>query len=161
MAASPGSTPVAFAGLGNIGRPMAPALIDAGWSFDRLDPVPEKARGWGTREPPSPRPRPRLSSCEVLVLAVPDDAAVESLLEGPKGWLARQEPTARSSSTARSCRRPRPASPQAASDPGVGLLDAPVSGGADRAEQGDLTIMVGGEEKCSSASVPCSRPRGA
>jgi 3-hydroxyisobutyrate dehydrogenase len=29
---------------------------------------------------------------------------------------------------------------------GVGLLDAPVSGGAERAERGDLTIMVGGEE---------------
>ena len=44
MAASPGSTPVAFAGLGNIGRPMALTLIRAGWSLTVYDPVPEKAR---------------------------------------------------------------------------------------------------------------------
>ena len=43
MAGSPGVTPLAFAGLGNIGRPMALALIRAGWSLTVYDPVSEKA----------------------------------------------------------------------------------------------------------------------
>ena len=147
MAASPGSTPVAFAGLGNIGRPMALALIRAGWSLTVYDPVPEKATALGDEGASVASSPEELSSCEVLVLAVPDDAAVESLLDGPKGWLAQEgaDRTVVVHSTVLPATASRLA--EAASDCGVGLLDAPVSGGADRAEQGDLTIMVGGDEK--------------
>ena len=101
MAASPGPTPVAFAGLGNIGRPMALALIRAGWSLTVYDPVPDKAAGFADEGASVASSPEELSSCEVLVLAVPDDAAVESLLEGPKGWLAHDGADPRSSSTAR------------------------------------------------------------
>ena len=87
MAASPGSTPVGFAGLGNIGRPMALALLRAGWSLTAYDPVAEKAAGLADEGASVASSPEELSSCEVLVLAVPDDAAVESLLEGPQGWL--------------------------------------------------------------------------
>jgi 3-hydroxyisobutyrate dehydrogenase-like beta-hydroxyacid dehydrogenase len=147
MAASPGSTPVAFAGLGNIGRPMALALIRAGWSLTVYDPVPEKSAGFADEAASVASSPQELSSCEVLVLAVPDDAAVESLLEGPNGWLAQEgaDRTVVVHSTVLPATASRLA--EAASDCGVGLLDAPVSGGADRAERGDLTIMVGGEEK--------------
>ena len=147
MAASPGSTPVAFAGLGNIGRPMALALVRAGWSLTVYDPVSEKAAGFADQGASVASSAEQLSSCEVLVLAVPDDAAVESLLEGPEGWLAHDgaDRTVVVHSTVMPATASRLA--EAATDSGVGLLDAPVSGGADRAEQGDLTIMVGGEEK--------------
>jgi 3-hydroxyisobutyrate dehydrogenase-like beta-hydroxyacid dehydrogenase len=146
MAASPGSTAVAFAGCGNIGRPMALALIRAGWSLTVYDTTSEKTGELaeaGAHVAASPED---LSSCEVLVLAVPDDAAVESLLEGPTGWLASGE--AGRTVVVHSTVMPATASrlAEAASACGVGLLDAPVSGGADRAEQGDLTIMVGGDE---------------
>ena len=127
MAASPGSTPVAFAGLGNIGRPMALALIRAGWSLTVYDPVPEKATGLGDEGASVASSPEELSSCEVLVLAVPDDAAVESLLEGPKGWLAQEgaDRTVVVHSTVLPATASRLA--EAASDCGVGLLDAPVS----------------------------------
>jgi 3-hydroxyisobutyrate dehydrogenase len=146
MAASPGSTAVAFAGCGNIGRPMALALIRAGWSLTVYDPVSEKTAELsdaGASVATSPE---ELSSCEVLVLAVPDDAAVESLLQGPKGWLDHggTDRTVIVHSTVMPATASRLA--ETASHSGVGLLDAPVSGGADRAERGDLTIMVGGDE---------------
>jgi 3-hydroxyisobutyrate dehydrogenase-like beta-hydroxyacid dehydrogenase len=147
MAASPGSTAVAFAGVGNIGRPMALALIRAGWSLTVYDTVPQKTAELadaGASVATSPE---ELSACEVLVLAVPDDAAVEFLLTGPKGWLASggADRTVIVHSTVMPATASRLA--EAASDAGVGLLDAPVSGGADRAERGDLTIIVGGDEK--------------
>jgi len=147
MAASPGSTPVAFAGLGNIGRPMALALLRAGWSLTVYDPVPEKAAGLADEGAAVASSPEELSACEVLVLAVPDDAAVESLLEGPHGWLAQEgaDRTVVIHSTVMPVTASRLV--KVASDAGVGLLDAPVSGGADRAERGDLTIMVGGDEK--------------
>ena len=88
MTASPGSSTVAFAGIGNIGRPMALALVRAGWSLTVYDPVSEKASGFADEGASVASSAEDLSSCDVLVLAVPDDAAVESLLDGPKGWLA-------------------------------------------------------------------------
>jgi 3-hydroxyisobutyrate dehydrogenase len=79
------------------------------------------------------------------VLAVSDDAAVESVLEGPDGWL--EQPGEGRTVIVHSTVLPETAARLAAvcADRGVGLLDAPVSGGADRALQGDLTIMVGGD----------------
>ena len=44
---------------------------------------------------------------------------------------------------------------------GVGFLDAPVSGGQAGAENGKLTVMVGGEPTPSTAAKPvidCVRP---
>jgi 3-hydroxyisobutyrate dehydrogenase len=42
----------------------------------------------------------------------------------------------------------------AAADRGLGFLDAPVSGGQSGAEQGQLTIMLGGEESSYSRVAP-------
>jgi len=126
---------------------MALALIRAGWSVTVYDPASEKTdelADAGASVAASPED---LSACEVLVLAVPDDTAVESLLEDPKGFLAQGGPerTVIVHSTVMPATASRLA--EAASERGVGLLDAPVSGGADRAERGDLTIMVGGDER--------------
>src|SRR3954467_4977136 len=146
MTASPGSTAVAFAGCGNIGEPMALALIRAGWSLTVYDTASEKTAKLADEGASVATETDELSSCDVLVLVVPDDAAVESLLEGPKGWLASGGPerTVIVHSTVMPATASRLA--QTAADWGVGLLDAPVSGGADRAERGELTIMVGGNE---------------
>lgn len=146
MAASPGSTAVAFAGCGNIGRPMALALLRAGWSLTVFDTAADKTAELAAAGAAVAGSPDELSRCEVLLLAVPDDAAVGSLLEGPRGWLAnaRRGQTVVVHSTVLPATAARLA--EAASGHGVGLLDAPVSGGADRAEKGDLTIMVGGDE---------------
>ncbi|NAZ85006.1 NAD(P)-dependent oxidoreductase [Kineococcus indalonis] len=143
MAASPGTTTVGFAGLGNIGRPMASALLRAGWSLTVFDRDPARARGLdGARVV---QEAAGLAGCEVLLLAVPDDEAVESLLDGPGGWFAAGGPGR--TAVVHSTVMPRTAARLAdvAAEHGAGLLDAPVSGGADRAEEGDLTIMAGGD----------------
>ena len=146
MAASPGTTQVGFVGLGNIGRPMALALVKGGWDVTVLDRSADKAgslREAGATVAEGPAD---LAGCQVLVLAVPDDAAVESVLEGPDGWFERggEGRTVVIHSTVMPETAARLA--EVAQQHGVGLLDAPVSGGAARAEAGDLTIMVGGDE---------------
>ena len=145
MAASPGTTPLGFVGLGNIGRPMVKALLNGGWQVTVLDRIADRTRELadaGARVATSPG---ELGQCEVLLLAVSDDAAVESLLEGPEGWLdqAGDGRTVVVHSTVLPETAARLA--EVAARKGVGLLDAPVSGGAERAEKGDLTIMVGGD----------------
>lgn len=145
MAVSPGSTTVGLAGLGNLGRPIAAALLQAGWSLVVLDRNPDRAgplAEQGAKVASSPA---ELSDCDVLVLVVPDDAAVQSLLEGPEGYLSGQ--SGGRSVVVHSTVMPSTAARlgEVAAERGVGFLDAPVSGGAERAEKGDLTIMVGGE----------------
>ncbi|WP_432498732.1 NAD(P)-dependent oxidoreductase [Kineococcus gypseus] len=152
MAASPGTSPgtttVGFAGLGNIGRPMASALLKAGWSLTVLDRDRDRAAALaehGARVADGPQ---ELAGCEVLLLAVPDDDAVESLLDGPDGWFAAGAGAGgQRTAVVHSTVLPRTAArlAEVAAQHGAGLLDAPVSGGADRAERGDLTIMVGGD----------------
>ena len=149
MAVSPETTSVGFVGLGNIGRPMAEALLRNGWALTVFDLVSARAAELVDvdidGEVTVAESTDELARCEVLVLAVSDDAAVEAVLEGPGGWLQHAEPgrTVIIHSTV----LPETAERLAAScaDREVGLLDAPVSGGADRARAGDLTIMVGGD----------------
>lgn len=145
MAVSPEQTSIAVVGLGNIGSPMATALLRGGWSLtvhDRSSGATEAAAEAGARVAGSVTD---LVACDVLLLAVPDDAAVEQVLEGEDGWLAAGGDGR--SVVVHSTVLPRTAERLAgvAAEQGVALLDAPVSGGADRAAEGDLTIMVGGE----------------
>ncbi len=83
---------------------------------------------------------------EVVVTCLPVSRDVEALLDGPDGLLATLQPgavlvdcTSGDPATSR-----RMAAVLAAR--GIGFLDAPVSGGVSGAEQGALTVMVGGEE---------------
>lgn len=83
---------------------------------------------------------------DVVVTCLPVSRDVEALLDGPAGLLATLQPgavlvdcTSGDPATSR-----RMAAVLAAR--GIGFLDAPVSGGVSGAEQGALTVMVGGEE---------------
>jgi 3-hydroxyisobutyrate dehydrogenase len=145
MAASPETSEVGFVGVGNIGRPMVNALLGAGWRVTVLDRVPQRARELADAGARVAESEADLARCDILLLAVPDDAAVESVLEGPDGWL--NHPGQDRTVVVHSTVLPETAARLSAvcAERCVGLLDAPVSGGADRAERGDLTIMVGGE----------------
>jgi len=133
---------VGFAGLGNIGAPMARCLRGAGFPLTVLDPRPERTeelRRAGATVAGEPAD---LADCDVVALAVPDDAAVEDVLV--RGGLLDRLPDA-ATVLIHSTILPRTAQSLTERAAGrVDVLDAPVSGGADRAAAGTLTIMVGG-----------------
>ena len=140
------STPVGFVGLGNLGQAIALALLRGGWSLSVIDSAPAKAEPCareGARVVDTPR---ELADCGVVALAVPDDAAVESVLEGADGLLGAVLAPG-SIVIVHSTVLPRTAQrlADAAAEHDIGLLDAPVSGGDERALEGDLTVMIGGE----------------
>jgi 3-hydroxyisobutyrate dehydrogenase len=139
---SPESTSIGLAGLGNLGLPLATTLVRAGWDLAVLDAHHERAEpvvALGAKAVPDAR---ALADRDVLVLAVPDDAAVEQVLDGYLG-LDRPERAVVVHSTVLPQTATRLA--QVAAGHGVDLLDAPVSGGAERAASGTLTVMAGGE----------------
>lgn len=139
------STRVGFVGLGNLGQAMALALLRAGWPLSVIDAVPAKAEPCAREGARLVDSQHELVDCGVVAVAVPDDAAVESVLEGPDGLLqAGLEPG--SVVIVHSTVLPRTAQrlAETAARHDVALLDAPVSGGDERALAGDLTVMVGG-----------------
>jgi 3-hydroxyisobutyrate dehydrogenase len=135
---------IGFVGLGNLGQPMARALLRAGWDVAVLDTAPEKAEPCVTEGARAAAGPGELADCAVVALAVPDDVAVEAVLCG-SGLLGSldADTVVLVHSTILPATARRLAS--MAAEHGVGLLDAPVSGGAERALASELTVMVGGE----------------
>lgn len=136
---------IGFVGLGNIGLPMANALLRDRWSLTVYDIKAENSRQCAEAGADVADSVEGLAECAVVALAVSDDDAVSAVLEG-SGLLKRL--TAGSVVLVHSTVLPTTARRLAdeADRHGVALLDAPVSGGASRAEAGDLTVMVGGSE---------------
>src|SRR3954463_14329789 len=139
---------VAFLGLGAIGRPMAARLAGAPdielavWNrtAERAQSFADEHR---VRHAASPADAAR--GADVVITCLPVSSDVESLLDGPDGLLAGLE----SGRLLIDCTSGDPATSRRIAarlaDKGVGFLDAPVSGGTIGAEQGTLTVMVGGD----------------
>jgi 3-hydroxyisobutyrate dehydrogenase len=127
---------VAFVGLGNLGRPMAQSLVRDGWQLKAYDRDPARAEGLDIAVAPT-----ELADCRVIALAVPDDDAVDGLVSELAPLLAPDSVFLVHSTilpvTAKRLARK-------AESAGVALLDVPVSGGAERALTGTLTVMAGG-----------------
>lgn len=130
--------PVGFAGLGNLGHPMAQSLLRAGRRLTVYDRDPHRADGLDAEVATVPAV---LAECQVICLAVPDDHAVTELVEelAPKlapGSVFLVHSTILPATAKRLA--------QQVESHHVALLDVPVSGGAERALTGSLTAMAGG-----------------
>ena len=147
---------VAFLGLGVMGGPMAGHLARAGHALTVFNRTRSKAVAWSAehsgRVANSPAEAAR--GADVVFACVGDDPDVREVTLGDSGAFAGMKPgavfvdhTTTSATLARELEA-------AAQQRQLGFLDAPVSGGQAGAEQGVLTVMVGGAE----ASFAKARP---
>jgi 3-hydroxyisobutyrate dehydrogenase len=141
-------TTVAFLGLGAIGRPMAARLAAApDIELAAWNRTAERARSFAAehRARQAATPADAARGASVVITCLPISADVERLLDGPDGLLAGLSKGA----ALVDCTSGDPATSRRIAarlaDHGVGFLDAPVSGGTIGAEQGTLTVMVGGD----------------
>ena len=150
-------TNVAFLGLGAIGRPMAARLAAAAdISLAVWNRTAERARAFasetGARHASTPADAAR--GADVAITCFPVSADVDAVLDGPEGLLAG---LARGAMLV-DCTSGDPATSRRIAaklaERGVGFLDAPVSGGTIGAEQGTLTVMVGGDEALLQRARP-------
>ena len=146
---------VGFIGLGGIGKPMAINIAKSGFDLTVTDlreqPLNELAH-YGARVAASAR---EVSEISDLVLAsLPSDLVSEEVALGSNGVLA----GAKSGDIYVELSTISPGLvhtiAKKASDKGVAVLDAPVSGGLDQRLNGTLSIMVGGEAKTLSKAMP-------
>ncbi|MPZ97272.1 MAG: NAD-binding protein [Propionibacteriales bacterium] len=136
------SASVGFVGLGNLGHPMVRALLADGWSVVVFDTDRARVGACVDAGATAADTVGSLAACPVVGIAVPDDTAVGDV-------LAELLPEMAPGSTVlvHSTVLPKTAVTwhESGAVRGVDVLDAPVSGGAERAEVGDLTVMVGGD----------------
>ena len=136
---------LAFLGLGVMGYPMAGHLAKAGHDVTVYNRSSTKAAQWtqqhGGRAAPSPADAAR--DCDIVLMCVGNDndvrAVAKDALSGMKADAILVDHTTASAEVAREVAA-------AAKPRNVAFLDAPVSGGQAGAENGKLTIMVGGEQ---------------
>ena len=146
---------VAVIGLGTMGSLMSRRLVAAGHTVRAFDSDPaslDDAEARGAHRTGSPREA--ASGAAVVLLSLPTPAIVDEVVTGEDGVIAGLAPgglvvdhsTIDPDTTRRLHAR--------VAECGSSFLDAPVSGGPQKAETGELTIMVGGEEEAVERCRP-------
>ena len=138
-------TAVGFIGLGDIGRHMAAHLVRDTLAPRVFDLVPEAVAALVEAGATAAASVGELAAaCDYIAICVRDDAQVDAVLHGEDGVLANARPGALIlvHSTVTQANLLRWA--EEAQATGLRLIDAPMTGGAARAEAGTLCYMVGG-----------------
>lgn len=135
---------LAFIGLGTMGAPMAQRLVDAGYEVtvhNRTREREEQVTGAKRAE----SPQEAAVGQEVVLTMVSDTPDAEAVIAGEQGALHGMSvggvlidmSTISPSATQKLAEQ--------LAQKGVYMLDAPVSGGSEGAQQGTLAVMVGGK----------------
>ncbi|MCZ4535944.1 NAD(P)-binding domain-containing protein [Gordonia terrae] len=152
--ASPSLPAIAFLGLGNMGTPMSANLVDAGYpviGFD-IDAAARNAlvaHGGRAAETAAEA----AADASVIILMLPNSAIVEAVLDDLIAASALVEGDIVVDMSSSDPSSTRALATRLAVE-GVALVDAPVSGGVTGAENGRLTIMVGGSAHSFDAVKP-------
>jgi 3-hydroxyisobutyrate dehydrogenase len=146
---------IGFIGLGLMGTGMSKNLLKAGYKVtvwnrtaSKMDPLIEA----GAKA--AKNPKEVAQNSDVVISIVTDSPDVEEVLLGPQGALhgAKEGDVFIDMSTISPIATREMAEKLA--ERGVEMLDAPVSGGVIGANNGTLSIMVGGKEKVFNANKP-------
>ncbi|QIL88885.1 NAD-binding protein [Microbulbifer sp. SH-1] len=142
------TTTVAFIGLGVMGYPMAGYLSNAGYRVRVYNRTASRADKWleAYRGEAFATPAEAARGAEFVFACVGNDDDLRQVTTGPDGaFLGMDQDSVFVDHTTASANVARELAAAAAAQ-GIGFLDAPVSGGQAGAENGALTIMVGGDE---------------
>lgn len=148
---------IAFIGLGTMGYPMAGHLVRAGLKVTGYNRTLSRAQQWqadydGANIAGTPAEAAR--GADIVCLCVGNDEDLRQVTLGPDGVLETLttgailiDHTTASAAMAREL-------DQACRARQAYFLDAPVSGGQQGAENGQLSIMCGGEEEVFNQALP-------
>ena len=147
---------VAFLGLGVMGFPMARHLAAAGHEVAVYNRTFAKAEAWvaahGGRA--ARTPREAAAGADIVFACVGNDDDLRAVVLGPDGAFAGMargalfvDHTTASATVERELA-------EAGAALGIGVVDAPVSGGQAGAENGQLAIMCGGDPADYDRAVP-------
>ena len=146
----------AFIGLGVMGYPMAGHLARNGFEVTVYNRTESKAQQWVEAYGGKSAPTPALTAAEAQIVfsCVGNDDDVRAISTGPDGaFSAMASDSIFVDHTTASAEVARELAAKCA-DKGIAFLDAPVSGGQAGAENGVLTVMVGGSQETFDRAKP-------
>ena len=150
------SNKVAFIGLGVMGFPMAGYISKAGHDVTVYNRTAAKAEKWAQtyKGKTASTPAEAAKEADFVFTCVGNDNDLKEVTTGPDGAFQNVKKgavfidnTTASAKVARELFN-------IATEKGFGFLDAPVSGGQAGAENGALTVMVGGEQSDYQKAEP-------
>ena len=149
------TTKIGFIGLGRMGLPMSYNLLRAGYDLTVHNRSQDKVRQIADAGATAATSATAVAAtCDIVLACLPDVATCEAVLLGSDGVLANARPgqiivdhSTVGAATSQACAA-------AAESRGAMFLDAPISGGTERAADGTLTIMVGGPQAAYEAALP-------
>jgi 3-hydroxyisobutyrate dehydrogenase len=144
-----------FIGLGNMGSRIALRLLDHGYQVSVYDLDTARARAISAKGGSIAKSIPELASTvDVVLSCLTNDAAVRNVYAGAEGVIsgARRgtvvlEMSTISPDTSREVH-------SLGAGAGIQVLDVAISGSTPAAEQGALTLLVGGDEDLFRAAEP-------
>lgn len=140
---------IGFIGIGNMGRPMAQHILEAGYDLVVND-LRKKAAQYLLKKGAQWKDTPKeiAETCQIVFSSLPAPHDVEEVVYGANGlmsgWKRGDIYVDMTTNSPTIIRRIA----EDAKAKGVEVLDTPVSGGTKGAEDGTLTFMVGGNESC-------------
>ena len=150
------SIKVCFIGLGVMGSPMAGHLSNAGYDVTVYNRTAEKAENWKQtyKGSSASTPADAARDADFIFACVGNDDDLREVTIGPGGAFESVKAGAvfvDNTTTSAIVARELSA---IAEEKGFSFLDAPVSGGQAGAENGKLTVMIGGNEAAFEKAVP-------
>jgi len=147
---------VAFIGLGTMGFPMAGHLSERGHRVVVYNRNPEKAVNWRNLHngDVAATPAEAAANADIVMMCVGNDNDVKEVALGPQGALQGMSTDTILIDHTTTSEKVAIELAGACAKGGIAFLDAPVSGGQAGAENGQLTIMVGGEEDSLQLAMP-------
>jgi len=147
---------VSFIGLGIMGYPMAGYLARSGHRVTVYNRTTARALKWVAEYPgaSAPTPAAAVENADFVFCCVGNDDDLRAVTLGPDGaFSSMQAGSVFVDHTTTSARVARELHAEAARL-GFSFVDAPVSGGQAGAENGTLTVMIGGDENAVTRAAP-------
>jgi len=144
---------IGFVGLGVMGGPMARHLVQAGHEVTGFNRSPEKARAWAeaTGGRLAVTVAEAADGAELLILCVGNDNDVRAVVTEALSHLSAGAIVVDHTTTSARIAREMA---ELATTSGRAFIDAPVSGGQAGAENGQLSVMAGGDEAALARVEP-------
>ncbi len=152
---------IGIIGTGAMGQPMARNILKTDSSLFIFARHPEKVDGLIQKGATVVQSPAKLAAeCDMIVLSLPFDPDVEQVLLGKNGVLSAAAPGLIILDTTTGTPAAAIAMAQRCLEKDIGYIDAPISGGVKRAEEAELTFIVGGEQRFIEKSMPLMQQLG-
>ena len=150
-----------FIGIGNLGMHLAGSLLRAGYAltiFDLNKAAAKTMLAAGARWADSPAEVGKAS--DTVFTCLPSSKAVSAVVSAANGVLAGLAAGGTWIDMSTNDREETIRLAALAAAKGVAALEAPVTGGVHKAAAGDITVLVGGDQKVYEAHLPMLQAMG-